>query len=206
MNSKWKYQNNGEGDVDDSPKIIALEKSQVDSTPQGNKIYFYSDVNIESIYSLNRNIDELTKQLKIIQFIYSLPQPPRIELHICSNGGDIFACMATVDKIISNSIPIDTYCEGVTASAATLISSVGSKRYITKSSCMLVHQVSSGLWGNYMEFKDEIKNLELLMNLIKSVYLKKTKFSPEELDDVLSHDLFMDSKECLKRGLVDAII
>jgi len=201
----WKFGNN-EGDVDDSPKIITIEKSQIDVSPQGNKIYFYSEVNKESILNLNRQIDELTKQLKIIQFIYSLPHPPRIEIHICSDGGDIFAGMSAVDKIMDNPIPIDTYCEGVTASAATLISTVGHKRYITKSSCMLVHQVSSGLWGNYMEFKDEIKNLELLMSLIKGVYLKKTKFKADKLDDILSHDLFMDANKCLDFGLVDYIL
>jgi ATP-dependent protease ClpP protease subunit len=71
---------------------------------------------------------------------------------------------------------------------------------------MLVHQVSSGLWGNYMQFKDEIKNLELLMSLIKGVYLKKTKFDPKKLDDILSHDLCMGAEECLRHGLVDEIL
>jgi ATP-dependent protease ClpP protease subunit len=71
---------------------------------------------------------------------------------------------------------------------------------------MLVHQVSSEFWGNYMQFNDEIKNMELLMTLIKGVYLKKTKFDPKELDEILSHDLFMDSKTCLKYGLVDEIL
>jgi ATP-dependent protease ClpP protease subunit len=206
MKSNWKYQNNNEPvDVDDSPKIITLEKSS-DSLPQGNRIYFYSDVNKESILNLNRQIDDLTRQMKMIQFGFNLPEPPRIELHICSDGGDVFAGMAAVDKIVDNPIPIDTYCEGLVASAATLLSSVGDKRYISKSSCMLIHQVSSGLWGNYMQFKDEIKNLELLMNLIKGVYLKKTRFNPIELDDILSHDLCMVAQQCIDYGLVDVIL
>ncbi len=206
MKSNWKYHNNSEPvDVDDSPKIITLEKSS-DSLPQGNRIYFYSDVNKESILNLNRQIDDLTRQMKMIQFGFNLPNPPRIELHICSDGGDIFAGMAAVDKIVDNPIPVDTYCEGMVASAATLLSSVGDRRYISKSSCMLIHQVSSGLWGNYMQFKDELKNLELLMSLIKSVYLKKTKFKLVELDELLSHDLCMGAKQCLEYGLVDEIL
>jgi len=206
MRSNWKYQNNGgEVDADESPKIITLEKSY-ESSPIGNRIYFYSEVNKDSVLNLIRQIDDLTRQMKMIQFSLNLPEPPRIEIHICSDGGDIFAGMSAVDKIVDNPIPIDTYCEGMVASAATLISSVGARRYITKSSCMLVHQVSSGLWGNYMQFKDEIKNLELLMNLIKGVYLKKTKFEFSELDDILSHDLCMDAKTCLDYGLVDVIL
>lgn len=204
----WKFHNEGavENEEGDEPKIISIEKSNPDSSPQGNKIYYYTDVSRESILNLNRQIDELTKQMKNVQFTYNLPEPPAIEIHLCSDGGDIFAAMASVDKIIDNPVPVDTYCEGLVASAATLLSAVGRKRYITKSSCMLVHQVSSGLWGNYMQFKDEIKNLELIMNMIKGVYLKKTKFDNSELEDLLSHDLYLNAEKCLEYGLVDAII
>jgi len=142
----WKFHNDTiENEEGDEPKIISIEKTQSDSSPQGNRIYYYTDVSRESILSLNRQIDELTKQMKTVQFTYNLSEPPAIEIHLCSDGGDIFAAMASVDKIIDNVVPVDTYCEGLVASAATLLSAVGRKRYITKSSCMLVHQVSSGL-------------------------------------------------------------
>lgn len=205
MKYNWKFKNDTGSDDDDSPKIITLEKSS-DTSPQGNRIYFYSDVNKESVLNLNRQIDDLTRQMKMIQFGLNLPEPPRIEIHICSDGGELFAAMAAIDKIIDNPVPIDTYCEGMVASAATLISSVGDKRYITKSSCMLIHQVRSGLWGNYMQFKDEIQNLELLMGLIKGVYLKKTKFDAKELDEILSHDLCLGADKCFEYGLIDHIL
>ena len=60
--------------------------------------------------------------------------------------------------------------------------------------------------GNYMQFKDEIKNLELLMDLIKGVYLKRTKFDSKDLEEILSHDLCMGAQECLDYGLVDIIL
>lgn len=203
----WKIRTNEAEQSDDeqAPKFI-IERSPNEIMPTGNKIYFYSDVTRESILSLNRQIDELTKQMKIVQLTYNMPDPPRIEIHICSDGGDIFAGMAAVDKIVNNSIPVDTYCEGIVASAATFLSAVGHKRYITPSSCMLIHQVSSGLWGNYKEFKDEIKNLDLLMSLIKGVYLKTTHFDDKALDELLSHDLCLSAESCLEHGLVDKIL
>lgn len=204
----WKLLRNNDADQaddDQTPKFI-IERTPSEITPQGNKIYFYSDITRESVLNLNRQIDELTKQMKIVQLTYNLPTTPRIEIHICSEGGDVFAGMAAVDKIIDNQIPIDTYCEGIVASAATLLSCAGDKRYITKSSVMLIHQISSGLWGSYMEFKDEVKNLELLMDLIKGVYLKNTKISNNELEELLKHDLCLHADACLKYGLVDKII
>lgn len=203
----WKRIRNDEEVQGEEPKFI-IEKTISDSSSNqvGNKIYFYSDVSRDTILALNKQIDELTKQLKTVQYTYALSKPPPIEIHICSDGGDVFSAMAAVDKISNNDVPVHTYCEGMVASAATLLSTSGKKRFISPSSCMLVHQVSSGLWGNYMEFKDEIKNLELIMNLIKSVYLKSTKFDNKKLDDLLSHDLYLSANECLKHGLVDEVI
>ena len=203
----WKRIRNDEEVQGEEPKFI-IEKTISDSSSNqvGNKIYFYSDVSRDTILALNKQIDELTKQLKTVQYTYALSKPPPIEIHICSDGGDVFSAMAAVDKISNNDVPVHTYCEGMVASAATLLSTSGKKRFISPSSCMLVHQVSSGLWGNYMEFKDEIKNLELIMNLIKSVYLKSTKFDNKKLDDLLSHDLYLSASECLKHGLVDEVI
>jgi ATP-dependent protease ClpP protease subunit len=207
MAKNWKsYRNNSDESMEDnSPKIISLERIQ-DTTPQCNKIYFYSDVTKESVLSLNRQIDELNKQMKMIQFSFGLKEPPRLELHICSDGGDVYAAMSAVDKIADNPVPIDTYCEGLVGSAATLLSCVGDKRFITRNSSMLIHQVSTQLWGNYVQFTDEMKNLDLLMGMIKKIYLKKTSLGQKEMDELLKHDLVLSSEDCLKFGLVDKII
>lgn len=208
MIKNWKYKvnNNDEDEDDDETKIISIEKTSNDSFPQSNKIYFYTDISKDTVLSLIRHIDEVSKQLKLIQYTFNLPFSPPIELHICSDGGDVFPSIAVVDKIINSDIPVHTYCEGIVGSAATLISCSGHKRFITKGSCMIIHQVTSGLWGNYAEFKDKMRNLDLIMNLIKNVYLKKTKFDPNKLDEILNHDLYMNAEECLKNGLIDVIL
>jgi len=192
---------------DDEPKIFSFEKALSDFTPiQGNKIYFYGDVSKESILNLNRQIDETSKQVVNIQHTYNLVSPPPIELHICSDGGEVFASLASVDKILNSPIPIHTYCEGVVASASTILSVCGHKRFITKNSCMLLHQISGGFWGNFMQLKDEHTNFELIMKIIKNVYLKHTNFKSKELDDLLKHDLYLESEVCLEKGLVDKIL
>lgn len=189
---------------------IEIEKSSDDKDyilpPAGNKLYFYSDITRDSIHVLNRQIDELTKQLKIIQICYNLQRPPVIELFISSDGGDFFPAISTADKIISNSIPIHTHCEGMAASAATLISVVGKRRTISRNTSLLIHQVSSGLWGNYQQIKDEMQNLSLIMKTMKRIYLSHTKFQESDLDELLKHDLCLNSEEALQYGLVDEIV
>lgn len=203
---KWSNRLKQSDDFDE-PNIISIKNPSSDNDEsKGNKIYFYGDVNRDSVLDLVRNIDELTKQFKILQFTYNLKDPPPIELHIHTDGGDVFSAISAVDKITNNTVPIHTYCEGIVASAGTLISVSGKKRFTTKNSCLLLHQISSQYWGNFSEFQDEIKNLDLIMNLIKGVYLKRTKFTEKELNKILKHDRYLDSEKCLKCGLVDEIV
>ena len=86
------------------------------------------------------------------------------------------------------------------------MSVVGKRRTISKNASMLVHQISSGLWGNYQEFKDEMQNLDLMMKTIKSIYFGHTKFLEHDLEEMLKHDLCLEPADCVKFGLVDLIV
>ena len=88
--------------------------------------------------------------------------PIPIKLHIQSDGGEVFAAFSAVDTIQKCKVPVETIIEGCAASAATIISVAGSRRFITPYSHMLIHQISSGFWGKMHEFEDEMKNLGYL--------------------------------------------
>jgi len=62
------------------------------------------------------------------------------------------------------------------------------------------------MWGKYEEFKDEMQNLDKIMEMIKQVYKEYTKIPMSKLDEILKHDLWFEADECLEYGLVDEII
>jgi ATP-dependent protease ClpP protease subunit len=86
------------------------------------------------------------------------------------------------------------------------MSVVADERKINKHAFMLIHQLSSGMWGKYRDIKDEVENLDKLMETIRSIYSKYTKIPKKKLDEILDHDLWLSAEECLKYGLVDEII
>ena len=129
-----------------------------------------------------------------------------IYIHINSFGGSVFAAMSTIDTIINCPIPVVTIIEGAAASAATLISVVADHRIITRNSFMLIHQLSSMTWGKMEDLEEEMGNLRKLMNRIKKIYTDKTQLKGSELDEILKHDIWWESKKCLEVGLVDKII
>lgn len=187
-------------------ETAAKDQKEYNSPIGSNQIYFYDDVTRTSIYALNRNLDITAKNLQLISINYNLSIIPPIELYISSDGGEVFSAFSAVDRIKSSKVPVHSYVEGIAASAATLLSVIAHKRFIRSNSFMLIHQVRGGLWGNFAEFKDEMQNLDLIMKYIKDLYLQHTKFTEEELDNLLTHDIYLNAEQCLEKGLVDEII
>ena len=70
---------------------------------------------------------------------------------------------------------------------------------------MLIHQLSSGLYGKYNELEDDMENNKHLMSTIKDIYKQHTTIPMKKLDEILQHDLWFDSKTCLDYCLVDEI-
>lgn len=206
MNAKQHFTIIADESSDDSTSISNKDSKDIYSNLNSNQVYFYDDVTKQSIFNLNKNLDFVAKNLLFVTLSYSLVEAPPIELYINSDGGEVFSAFSAVDRIKNSRVPVHSYVEGIAASAATLLSVVAHKRFIRQNSFMLVHQVSGGLWGNFAQFKDEMQNLDLLMKFIKTIYLKHTKFTEEELDNLLNHDIYLNAQQCLEKGLVDFII
>lgn len=170
-----------------------------------NDIYFYGPVNQRSCFELKNKINELDTRSSVMQIQYHI-EPPPIHLHIQSNGGSLFHTLYIIDLIKNINTPVYTYIDGFAASAATLISVVGKKRYMTKNSLMLIHQLSGSDSGKYDELEEQLTNMKVLMTIIRNIYLNNTNINPVLLNNLLKKDLWLDSKICLLYGLVDEII
>jgi ATP-dependent protease ClpP protease subunit len=170
-----------------------------------NRIYFYSGVTRPKILQLNKGIFNLNVNMssKAGPLGY---EPPPIVLHINSYGGSVFAGLSAVDYIRNSKIPVHTVIDGCAASAATLMSCVGSHRMMNKNACMLVHQLSGMMWGKFQEMQDDMENSEMLMEKIKNIYREYTKIPKKEMDNILKHDIWWEAEKCLQYGLIDEII
>ncbi len=171
-----------------------------------NVIYFYSEVNRPKNLDLNKKIASMGKTLVNRCNSLGLKEPPPIKLHINSFGGSVFAGFSTVDYILNSPVPVHSIIDGCAASAATIMSVVAEKRYMHKHSVMLIHQLSSGMWGKYEEMKDSIENCDLFMEMIRKIYIEHANIPKKKLNEILKRDLWFDAETCVKYGLVDEII
>ena len=188
-----------------SPNIIR-QGSNTYIQNDNNNIYYYGSISTDGCYQLKKLLQEMDKTGRIFAYQYNIKEPPPIHLHIQSLGGELLPTLYIIDVIDKLSTPVYTYVDGFAASAATLISVMGKKRFMTKNSLMLIHQLSAQQGGKFNEIKDEFTNMNTLMKIIKTTYLEKTKLDLVSLENTLYKDIWLDSDTCLKYGLVDEIL
>ena len=194
------------GDSGASPPMGAMEPPSKGVEVDENRVYFYAPVTDSTVLELIKLLRSLDIEMQVLSLRLKVAKIP-IELHIHSGGGDLFAGLAAVDVIQSLKTPIHTYVEGSAASAATLMSLAGNKRFMYKNSFMLIHQISSLMvHGTHEQFKDEFENQQKLMDKIRQLYIAKTNMTAEMVDEILVRDLWLDSEKCLEYGLVDKIV
>lgn len=199
--------------------IILNEKS--------NSIYFNANITartmstlIQKLLDLEKNILKKQKKLKrkfdnfqkdkndysdSENLLEVTINPKPIILYITSNGGYVYQVFTAIDTINNMKVPVHTVCKGFVASAGTLLSLAGKKRYITENSYMLIHELRTASWGKFTQIAESFENSKQLMEHIKQYYVKKTLMTYEELDEQLKKDICWDADMCIKKGLVDEI-
>jgi len=207
LNNTSSVTSDDDNDTPFDPASLFNLKKENDIKVDGNKIYFYKGVSRDSVLNLIGVLNENIKKLKaVVSQIGSIDNIP-IYLFINSEGGDYFAGLSAMDHIKNMNYPIYTVIDGMVASAATFISLAGTKRFITRSSWVLVHQIRSWFGGMYTheQLKDEMENSGNIMKSLNIMYSEHTRIPKKKLDQFFKHDLYIDSSQALKYGIADYI-
>ena len=161
---------------------MATNSPQTLITKTDKEIYFYGPLTDESCFRLHYTLEELIKINK--------DKNNEIDLYLQTGGGSVLPTFPVVDLIKSSDIPINTIIKGYCASAGTLISVAGNKRYMTNNSLLLIHSLRQETGGGtFNNIKDTFENSDVIMKLIKNIYLENTEIPEEKLNYFFDHDL-----------------
>lgn len=179
-----------------------------------NEYYLYEEITEKSCMKLLKYLRERKKEwdkvIRQLDHVILKATPKPIKIYINSSGGDLHAMLPVVDYIkdMRKSLTIHTYVEGVAASAASLLAVVGHKRFCTKNSFLLIHELRSYVTGTFSNIQDEKYNCEKLMTHLKEIYISNSNnlLTTEKLEKLLKQDLLLSADECVELGLIDIII
>lgn len=129
-----------------------------------------------------------------------------LNIHINSNGGEVFEGFTIYNLIKGYSGQTTVYVDGLAASIASVIALAGDKVIMNKASMLMIHNASGGCYGNAEEMKKVVEALEKINSVIKDIYVAKTGLSIEKLTELMDNETFMTPSECLEYGFCDEVI
>lgn len=165
-----------------------------------NNIYFYCSVTRKTSLQLNMKLEEVQQNI-----LNHKIHENEINVYIQSGGGELFAGISSMNYIENMNVHVNTIVDGFVASAASLITLGGHTVYMQKHATLLIHQMTTGFYGKFEEFMDEVDNSKKSMKMIQDIYKEKTKIPEKELEKLMKKDIYLDGDECKKYKIINYI-
>ena len=185
--------------------LLFPNKMMQSTYSHNNHVFFNDNITFDTAFALNKELRAVAQRIQLMSVLQGTePQP--IYLHLTTNGGDIYAAFSVIDTMKQLHMPVYTVIDGFVASAGTLISTAGERRFVSKNAYMLIHELRSQFWGKMSEIEEEFSNLQKIMAHIIKHYTEHTKISRKQLDKILVKDSIWNATECIDHGIVDEVM
>jgi ATP-dependent Clp protease protease subunit len=131
-----------------------------------------------------------------------------ITLHIDSPGGSVKSGLSMVDVMNYVDSDIITINTGMAASMGSILLGSGTlgKRFALPNSKVMLHQVSSGAFGNIQDMEISMAESKKANKVLFEMLGKYTKKTPEQVLSDATRDLWFDCNEALAYGIIDGIV
>ena len=133
-----------------------------------------------------------------------------IPVYIDSYGGNAYALAKMLETMDSVPNRFLTSCSGKAMSCGAILLSHGDMRYCGDLSTILIHNMSSGCYGDLYEILSHAEDVKKCNESLIGLLAKNCGKSYAELQELLKHssngkDLILDAKEAFDFGIIDAI-
>ena len=131
-----------------------------------------------------------------------------ITFYINSPGGVITSGMVIYDTMQMISSPVSTVCMGMAASMGSILLSGGKKgkRFIFPHGEVMIHQPSGGGQGTSADLEIMAVQIQKAKQLGAKILADNCGQTYEKVMEDFDRDYWMDAKESMKYGIVDAIV
>lgn len=132
---------------------------------------------------------------------------PALDVHINSQGGEVFAGIAIYNALKDSTSRIDIYVDGVAASIAGVIALCGKPLHMSRYSRLMLHQVSAGCSGGARELRECADLIEGLEDTLSQMISAKCGMTPEAVRATYfdGSDHWMTAQEAYDRRLCDYV-
>lgn len=129
-----------------------------------------------------------------------------INVHINSNGGDVFESIAICNLLKQHDGEVNIYIDAMAGSGASIIATAGKGVYMYDNSMQMVHKAWTIALGNADELRKLAVDLDKVDAAVKASYMSKFVGTEEELETLIADESYLTAEECFAFGLCTEII
>jgi ATP-dependent Clp protease protease subunit len=132
-----------------------------------------------------------------------------IPVVIDSYGGQVYSLMSMIGAIKNAELPVATIVEGKAMSCGAVLLTFGEEglRFADPNATVMIHDVSSGMYGKIEELKADVKEAERLDEKIYTMMArncgKKDDYFKKKVFNKKHADWFMGAEEAKKHAIVN---
>ena len=183
----------------------------VEQTARGERAYdIYSRLLKERVIFVTGPIEDFGASLLTAQLLFLEAENPKKEIHMYINspGGLVTAGMAIYDTMEYIRPPVQTFCIGQAASAASLLLCAGRKgeRFALPNARIMVHQPSASYYGQAADIARHAQEIVKMKRRLNEIYAKHTGQTVEAIEKALDRDTYMTAEEAKSFGLLDQVM
>jgi ATP-dependent Clp protease protease subunit len=183
----------------------------VEQTARGERAFdIYSRLLKERVIFVTGPIEDYGASLITAQLLFLEAENPKKEIHIYINspGGLVTAGLAIYDTMQYIRPPVQTFCIGQAASAASLLLAAGKKgeRFALPNARIMVHQPSASYYGQAADIARHAQEIVKLKRRLNEIYAKHTGQTVEAIEKLLDRDTYMTAEEAKNFGLLDQVM
>ncbi|HEY6281025.1 MAG TPA: ATP-dependent Clp endopeptidase proteolytic subunit ClpP [Burkholderiales bacterium] len=190
---------------------LGLIPMVIEQSGRGERAYdIYSRLLKERVVFLVGQVDEVTANLIVAQFLFLESENPDKEIYfyINSPGGAVSAGLAIYDTMQFIKPDVSTLCVGQAASMGALLLAAGAKgkRFCLPNSRVLIHQPMGGFQGQASDIEIHAKEILYLRQRLNEIMAKHTGQSIKTIEKDTDRDNFLSGEDAVKYGIADRVL
>jgi len=180
--------------------VVRYDDKYYDEILNKNRlIYLYDDIDDASAELVNKKL--------VAMHLRKKKKPVTIEINspggYCTQG---FSIVDTIKRLKNSGTPVYTIITGNACSMGSIISVVGSKRFITENAYYMMHPMAGGANDYFPYVLDRVEFMKTLNNKLIKIYEDNTNVPEVLIQKCRNGEVWLNAEECLKYGVVDKIL
>ena len=190
-------------DKDKLPKVKAKLEVKNEVSSEIAELYLYGTIR-ESYWWEEDDTDVISSK-RVRKALKDLGGKD-INVHIASNGGEVFESIAIRNLLKQHDGKIFMYVDSIAASGASVIVTAGDIVYMYDNTMQMIHNAWTIALGDSEELRKVADDLDKINISVRTSYMNRFIGTEGELEKLLSEETFLTAEECLAFGLCDEII